>query len=76
MTQKESQAELGGGNTPSLGFTVPSSDIDFENETWLIGRDLKKLSGNVPFVKIVFVKPKTSRVTTSRATTPINNLNS
>lgn len=58
MTQKESQAELGGGNTPSLGFTVPSSDIDFENETWLIGRDLKKLSGNVPFIKIVFVKTK------------------
>ena len=26
MTQKESQAELGGGDTPSLGFTVPSSD--------------------------------------------------
>lgn len=58
FTMKESSAELGGGNTRSLGFTVPTSDIDFENETWLFGNDLKKLSGNVPFVKIVFVKTK------------------
>ncbi len=56
ITIKDSKVELGGGNTPSLGFSVQTSSLDFENETLLYGKDLQELSSNVPFVKIVFIK--------------------
>ncbi len=58
IMQKESKLELGGGDCASLGVSVTSSTIDISNETLLIGDDLDTLNGNVPFIKIVFIKTK------------------
>ncbi len=58
ITLKDAKAELGGGDTQSLGFSVQTSTLDIQNETVLYGEDLKDLSANVPFIKIVFIKIK------------------
>ena len=57
IMMKESAYELGGDNKPAVNYACVSSD-DFvtEDEIWVYGRDLSRISGSVPFARIVIVK--------------------
>lgn len=57
VMMKEAAYELGGDNKPAVNYACVSSD-DFvtEDEIWVYGRDLSRISGSVPFARIVIVK--------------------
>lgn len=53
---RDTAYELGGSQKPCLSTTVVSSDISFDNCTYLYGKDLGEIKEDCPFGKIVFLE--------------------
>lgn len=50
--------ELGGNQKPCVSSLAVSSDIEFNNSVYLLGKDLNKIKADSPFGKFVFVQVK------------------
>ena len=48
--------ELGGNNKPCVSSLAVSSDIEFSNSVYLLGKDLNKIKADSPFGKFVFIQ--------------------
>ena len=48
--------ELGGNQKPCVSSLAVSSDIEFSNSVYLLGKDLNKIKADSPFGKFVFIQ--------------------
>lgn len=53
---KDTAFELGGSQTPCVSTLAVSSDTEFSNKAYLVGRDLPQIKSDTSFGKIVFVQ--------------------
>lgn len=56
LFSKDTAFELGGSSKPCVSMTAVSSDIDFGNEMYLVGKDIPEIKGDSPFAKFVFLQ--------------------
>lgn len=56
LFQKDTAFELGGSQTKCVSTLAVTSDIEFNNEIHILGKDIPEIKGDTPFAKIVLLQ--------------------